>query len=66
MERFDLSRGFEDTTFSPEKFAPVPEMFSQVLNVSNKYWILVFRGQFGQINACDSLLADEKDPPKSY
>ena len=54
VEQFDLSRGFEDTTLSPEKFTPVSEKFIQVLNVSNKHWILVFRGQFRQINIRDS------------
>ena len=64
MEQFDLSRGFEDTTLSPDKFTPVSEKFIQVLNVSNKHWILVFRGQFGQINICDSLVTDGKYPQK--
>ena len=64
VEQFDLSRGFEDTTLSPEKFTPVSEKFIQVLNVSNKYWILIFRGQFGQINICDFLVTDGKYPKK--
>ena len=64
VEQFDLSRGFEDTTLSPDKFTPVSEKFIQVLNVSNKHWILVFRGQFGQINICDSLVTDGKYPKK--
>ena len=65
VERFDLNRGFEDTTLSPGKFTRVSEKFIQVLNVSNKQWILVFRGQFGQVNICDSLVT-EKIPKKSY
>ena len=64
VEQFDLSRGVEDTTLSPDKFTPVSEKFIQVLNVSNKHWILVFRGQFGQINICDSLVTDGKYPKK--
>ena len=64
VEQFDLSRGFEDTTVSPEKFTPVSEKFIQVLNVSNKHWILVFRGQVGQVNVCDSLVTDGKYPKK--
>ena len=64
MEQFDLSRGFEDTTHSPEKFTPVSENFVQVLNVSNKHWILVFRGKFGQIHIWDSLVTDGKYPKK--
>ena len=64
VEQFDLSTGFEDTTLSPDKFTPVSEKFIQVLNASNKHWILVFRGQFGQINICDSLVTDGKYPPK--
>ena len=64
VEQFDLSRGFEDTTLSPDKFTPVSEKFIQVLNVSNKHWILAFRGQFGQINICDSLVTDGKYPKK--
>ena len=47
VEQFYLSRDFEDTTLSPDKFTPVSEKFIQVLNVSNKHWILVFGGQFG-------------------
>ena len=58
VEQFDLSRGFEDTTLSPDKFTPVSENFIQVLNVSNKHWILVLRGQFGQINIYASLVTD--------
>ena len=64
VEQFDLSRGSEDTTLSPDKFTPVSEKFIQVLNVSNKHWILVFRGQFGQINICDSLVTHGKYPKK--
>ena len=64
MEQFDLSRGFEYTTLSPEKFTRVSEKFIQVLYVSNKHWILVFRGQFGEINICDSLVTDRKYPKK--
>ena len=64
VEQFDLSRGFEDTTLSPDKFTSVSEKFIQVLNVSSKHWILVFRGQFGQINICDSLVTDGKFPQK--
>ena len=59
VEQFDLSRGFEDTTLSPDKFTPVSEKFIQVLNVSNKFWFLVLRGQFEQINIWDSLVTDE-------
>ena len=66
MEQFDFRRGFEDTTLSPDKFTPVSEKFTRVLNVSNKHWILVFRGQYGQINTCDSLVTDRKYPKKSY
>ena len=62
VEQFYLSRGFEDTTLSPDKFTRVSEKFIQVLNVSNKHWILVFRRQFGQINICNSLVT-EKIPP---
>ena len=65
VEQFDLNRGFKNTTLSPDKFTRVSEKFIQVLNVSNKHWILVFRGQFGQINICDSLVT-EKIPKKSY
>ena len=64
MEQFDLSRVFEDTTLSPERFTPVSEKFIRVFNVSNKHWILVFRGRFGQINICDSLVTDGKYPKK--
>ena len=64
VEQFDLSRGFEDTTLSLDKFTPVSEKFIQVLDVSNKHWILVFRGQFGQINIRDSLVTDGKYPKK--
>ena len=38
------------------------EKFIEVLNASNKHRILVFREQFGQINNCESLLADRKYP----
>ena len=62
MEQIDLSRGFEDTTLSPHKFTPVSEKSIQVLNVSNKHWILVFRVKFWQINTCDSLVTDRKYP----
>ena len=37
MEQFDLSRGFEDTTLSLEKFIPVSEKFIQVSNASNTH-----------------------------
>ena len=47
MEQFDLSRGFEDTTLSPDKFTAVSERFIQVLNVFNKHWIPIFQRQFG-------------------
>ena len=60
MEQFDLSRGFEDTTLSPDKFTAVSERFIQVLNVFNKHWIPIFQRQFGQINICNSLVTDGK------
>ena len=66
MEQFDLSRGFEDTTLSPDKFTAVSERFIQVLNVFNKHWIPIFRRQFGQINICNSLVTDGKYSKKSY
>ena len=56
VEQFDLNRGFKNTTLSPDKFTRVSEKFIQVLNVSNKHWILGLRGQFGQINICDFLV----------
>ena len=66
MEQFDLSRGFEDTTLSPDKFTAVSERFIQVLNVFNKHWIPIFQRQFGQINICNSLVTDGKCSKQSY
>ena len=54
MEQFDQSRGFQDITLLRHKFTSVPEKFIQVLSFSNKHWILVFWGQFGEINICNS------------
>ena len=48
VERFDLNRGFEDTTLSPGKFTRVSEKFIQVLNVSNKPGFLYFGGNSGK------------------
>ena len=66
MEQFDHSRGFEDTTLSPDKFTAVSERFIQVLNVFKKHWIPIFRRQFGQINICNSLVTDGKCSKQSY
>ena len=60
MEQFDPGRGFEDTTLSPYKCTPVSQKFIQVLNVSNKHWILVFREHFGQVSIISCLVTDEK------
>ena len=32
------------------------------MNVSSKHWILVFRVKFGQMDICDSLVANGKYP----
>ena len=40
------------------------QKFIQVLNVSVKHWILVFRGHFGQVSICNCLVTDGKYPKK--
>ena len=64
VEQFDPGRGFEDTTLSPYKSTPVWQKFIQVLNVSNKHWILVFRELFRQVSIISCLVTDGKYPQK--